>query len=49
MGGPEADGWEGEVDVLAWLEGPGAGDADGHAHAVAWEGFHCCAGWAAEG
>lgn len=32
MGGPEADGREGEVDVLARLDLPGARDAAGHAH-----------------
>ena len=39
MGGPEADGGDGEEDVLAWFEGPGAGDAEGDAHGVAGEKF----------
>ncbi len=39
MGGPEADGGDREEDVLAWFEGPGAGDAEGHAESVPGEGF----------
>lgn len=37
--GPETDGGDGEEDVLAWFEGPGAGGAESDAHGVAGENF----------
>ena len=37
MRGPETDGGEGEVDVLARLDAPGAGHAEGHPHGFAGE------------
>ena len=40
MGGPEADGGDGEEEVLAWVEGPGTGHGKGYADGVAWEGFN---------
>ncbi len=47
MGGPEADGGYGEEDVLAWFEGPGASEAEGDAHGIAWEHFDIGGGTAA--
>ena len=38
--GPEADGGHGDEHVLAGPECPGAGQFQGHAEGVAWEGFH---------
>ena len=42
--GVEADGGDGEEDVLAGLEVPGVGEAEGHAEGVAWEEFDVCTG-----
>lgn len=47
VGGPEADGGDGEEDVLAWFEGPGAGGSQGDAHGVAGEDFDVGVGAAA--
>ncbi len=44
MGGVEADGGDGEEDVLAWVEGPWAGEAEGYAEGVAGEEFDVCTG-----
>ena len=41
MGCPEADGGDGQEDVLTWVEGPGAGEVEGYAEGVAGEGFDC--------
>ncbi len=42
MGGPEAEGGDCEVDVVAWLDGPRAGGVERDAEGVAGEGFDCC-------
>lgn len=39
VGGPEADGGDGEEDVLAWFYGTGACEPDVNAHGVAGEDF----------
>lgn len=39
VGCPETDRGYGEEDVLAWFEGPGAGEAEGDAHSVTREDF----------
>ena len=44
MGGVEADGGDGEEDVLAWLEVPGMGEAEGYPEGVAREEFDVCTG-----
>ena len=40
VGCPEADGGNGEEDVLAWFKGPGTGEAEGDAHGVSREDFN---------
>ena len=37
---PEADGGNGEEDMLTWFEGPGAREAKGDAHGVSGENFN---------
>ena len=44
MGGVEADGGDGEVDVLAWVEGPGVGEVEVYPEGVAGEEFYICTG-----
>lgn len=44
VGGVEADGGDGEEDVLAWVEIPGVGEAEGYADGIAWEEFDVCTG-----
>ena len=39
MGRPEADGGNGEIDVLAGAEVEGAGELEGYTCGGAWEGF----------
>lgn len=40
MGCPEADGGDGEEDVLAWLDGPGPGKAESNTQGVTGEDFN---------
>lgn len=40
--GPPADSGDVQVDVLAGLEGPRAGEVEGDAQRVTWEGFNDC-------
>ena len=42
MRGPETDRGDCEEEVLARVEGPGAGKCEIDAHCVAGEGFDCC-------
>ena len=44
VGGVESDGGDGEEDVLAWVEGPGMGEADVYAEGVARKEFDICTG-----
>lgn len=44
VGCPEADGGNGEEDVLAWFEGPGAGEVEGDAQGVSREDFNVSVG-----
>ncbi len=44
MGGVETDGRDCEEDVLAWVEGPGAGEAEVYAECVAGKEFDICTG-----
>ena len=44
VGGVEADGGDGEEDVLAWVEGPGVGEVDVYAEGVAGKEFDICTG-----
>lgn len=44
VGGVEANGGDGEEDVLAWVEVPGMGEAEGYTEGVAREPFDVCTG-----
>ena len=44
VGGVEADGRDGEEDVLARVEMPGMGEAESYAEGIAREEFDVCTG-----